>query len=247
LKEIVIAFRSWQEARHFIQQQNLLRKILWPGILYTLISVLGLILFVISSNDVVSWMSETIGIEQWLQKERSEWLSFLFVMNGMMLRLVLLLFYFALFKNLILVVGAPGFAYLSEKTEALLENKEHSFQWDTVWKDAQRGIRLALRNTGLEAFYFSELILLALIPVVGWITPLIGLFMQGYYFGFSMLDYSFARNQLTPAQSAVFCSHHKGLAIGNGLLFFAMHLFVLLAPAYAIIAATFSVRQVKKV
>jgi len=247
LKEIVIAFRSWQAARHFIQQQNLLRKILWPGILYTLISVLGLILFVISSNDVVSWMSETIGIEQWLQKERSEWLSFLFVMNGMMLRLVLLLFYFALFKNLILVVGAPGFAYLSEKTEALLENKEHSFQWDEVWKDAQRGIRLALRNTGLEAFYFSGLILLALIPVVGWITPLIGLFMQGYYFGFSMLDYSFARNQLTPAQSAVFCSHHKGLAIGNGLLFFAMHLFVLLAPAYAIIAATFSVRQVKKV
>lgn len=247
MKEIVIAFRSWQEARHFIQQQNLLRKILWPGILYTLISVLGLILFVISSNDVVSWMSETIGIEQWLQKERSEWLSFLFVMNGMMLRLVLLLFYFALFKNLILVVGAPGFAYLSEKTEALLENKEHSFQWDTVWKDAQRGIRLALRNTGLEASYFSGLILLALIPVVGWITPLIGLFMQGYYFGFSMLDYSFARNQLTPAQSAVFCSHNKGLAIGNGLLFFAMHLFVLLAPAYAIIAATLSVRQVKKV
>jgi len=91
------------------------------------------------------------------------------------------------------------------------------------------------------------LILLALVPFAGWITPLIALLMQGYYFGVSMLDYSFARNQLTPAQSAVFSSHHKGLAIGNGLLFFAMHLFVLLAPAYAIIAATFSVRQVKKV
>lgn len=139
-----------------------------------------------------------------------------------------------------------GFCLFQRKTEALLEKKEHHFQWDEVWKDAQRGIQLALRNTGLEALYFSGLILLALIPVVGWITPLIGLLMQGYYFGFSMLDYSFARNQLTPAQSAVFCSHHKGLAIGNGLLFFAMHLFVLLAPAYAIIAATFSVRQVKK-
>jgi CysZ protein len=155
LKEIVIAFRSWQEARHFIQQHNLLRGILWPGILYTLLSVLGLILFMISSNEAVSWMSQTIGIEQWLQKERSEWLSFLFVMNGMMLRLVLLLFYFALFKNLILIVGAPGFAYLSEKTEALLENKEHHFQWNEVWKDAQRGIRLAIRNTGLEALYFT--------------------------------------------------------------------------------------------
>ncbi|MBM3414491.1 MAG: EI24 domain-containing protein [Bacteroidetes bacterium] len=247
MKEIVIAFRSWQEARHFIQQQNLLRGVLWPGILYSLFAVIGLILFVISSNDAVSWMSATLGIEQWLQKERSEWLSFLFVMNGMMLRLVLLLFYFALFKNLILVVGAPAFAYLSEKTEALLENNQHRFYWDVVWKDAQRGIRLAIKNTGLEALYFGGLILLALIPVAGWITPLIGLLMQGYYFGFAMLDYSFARSQLTPSQSAVFCSHHKGLAIGNGLLFFAMHLFVLLAPAYAIIAATFSVRQIKKV
>lgn len=243
----MIAFRSWQEARHFIQQQNLLRRILWPGIFYTLFFVLGLVLFIISSNQAVSWMSETLGIEQWLQKERSEWLSFLFVMNGMMLRLILLLFYFALFKNLILIIGAPGFAYLSEKTEALLENKEHQFQWDEVWKDAQRGIQLAIRNTGLEALYFGGLIILALIPVIGWITPLIGLLMQGYYFGFSMLDYSFARNRLTPAQSAHFCSHHKGLAIGNGLLFFAMHLFALLAPAYAIIAATLSVQHVKKV
>jgi len=246
LKDFVIAFRSWQEASHFIQQQKLLRGVLWPGILYTIFAVVGLILFVISSNDAVSWMSATLGIEQWLQKERSEWLSFLFVMNGMMLRLVLLLFYFALFKNLILIIGAPGFAYLSEKTETLLENSPHRFCWDVVWKDAQRGIKLAIRNTGQEALYFGGLILLSLIPLVGWITPLIGLLLQGYYFGFSMLDYSFARNQLTPSQSAIFCSHHKGLAIGNGLLFFAMHLFVLLAPAYAIIAATLSVRQVKK-
>lgn len=246
MKDFVIAFRSWQEASHFIQQQKLLRGVLWPGILYTIFAVVGLILFVISSNDAVSWMSATLGIEQWLQKERSEWLSFLFVMNGMMLRLVLLLFYFALFKNLILIIGAPGFAYLSEKTETLLENSPHRFCWDVVWKDAQRGIKLAIRNTGQEALYFGGLILLSLIPLVGWITPLIGLLLQGYYFGFSMLDYSFARNQLTPSQSAIFCSHHKGLAIGNGLLFFAMHLFVLLAPAYAIIAATLSVRQVKK-
>jgi len=141
-------------------------------------------------------------------------------MNGMMLRLVLLLFYFALFKNLILIIGAPGFAYLSEKTEALLEKKEHHFQWDEVWKDAQRGIQLALRNTGLEALYFSGLILLALIPVVGWITPLIGLLMQGYYFGFSMLDYSFARNQLTPAQSAVFLQPSQGAGYWKRVIIF---------------------------
>ena len=206
----------------------------------------GLILFFISSNEAVTWMSEKIGIEQWLQHERSEWLSFLFVMNGMMLRLVLLLFYFSLFKNLLLIIGSPAFAFLSEKTEALLEGKEHDFNWEDVWKDAKRAMRLAIQNTGKEILYFFGLIVLAFIPLAGWITPVIALIMQGYYFGVSMLDYSFARHQLTLEESVRFSSHHKGLAIGNGLLFFAMHVLVLLAPAYAIIAATLSVRQVKE-
>ena len=246
MKEIVIAFKSWQEARSFIQQHQLLKGILWPGILYTLFSLLGIILFFISADAAVSWMSEKIGVEQWLQRERNEWLSFLFVMNGMMLRLVLLLFYFSLFKNFLLVAGSPAFAFLSEKTEALLEGKQHHFNWSDVWVDAQRGIRLAIQNTGKEFFYFAGLILLALVPLAGWITPLIAVAMQGYYFGVSMLDYSFARHQLTLEQSVRFSSFHKGLAIGNGLLFFAMHVVVLLAPAYAIIAATLSIRQVKK-
>ena len=104
-------------------------------------------------------MSEKIGIEQWLQRERSEWLSFIFVMNGVMLRLVLLLFYFALFKNLILIIGSPAFAFLSEKTEALLEGKQHHFNWEEVGVDAKRGIRLAIQNSGKELLNFAGLIL----------------------------------------------------------------------------------------
>lgn len=60
-----------------------------------------------------------------------------------------------------------------------------------------------------------------------------------------MLDYSFARTKMTPAQSIEFTVRHKGLAIGNGLLFYLMHVLIVLAPAYAIIAATLSVHKVK--
>ncbi len=246
MKELVIAIRSWEETRLFIRQHQLLKGILWPGIVYTLLFVSGLIFFFSSSNEVVSWMSEGLGIEEWLQRERSEWLSFLFVMNVMMLRLVLLLLYFSLFKYLLLIVGSPAFTYLSEKTEALLDGKDHPFNWQEIKGDAIRGIRLALHNAGRELLYFAGLILLSLIPLAGWITPLIALAMQGYFFGVSMLDYSFARNEMSLKESLQFSSRHKGLAIGNGLLFFAMHILVLLAPAYAIIAATLSVRDVKK-
>jgi CysZ protein len=198
-----------------------------------------------SSDGVVSWVSNKLGVETWLQKERSEWLSFLFVMTGMMLRLILVLFYFSFFKYIILIIGSPVFAYLSEKTEAIIEGKEYSFNWSVVKKDCIRSIKLDLRNCGWQSVYLIALILLSLVPVIGWITPVIALLMECYYFGFSMLDYSFARINFTPAQSTAFTGRHKGLAIGNGLLFYIMHLVIVLAPAYAIIAATLSVHKVK--
>jgi CysZ protein len=245
LKEIVIAIQSWGDAHRFIQKHRLFKWIIIPGIIYTLLFIAGMLLFWRSADSVWSWVSSELHIESWLQKERSEWLSFLFVMTGMMLRLVSVLFYFSLFKYLILVIGSPIFAYLSEKTEAIIENKEHSFNWPELKKDCIRNSKLALRNCGWQSVYLFALILLSLIPVVGWITPIIALLMECYYFGYSMLDYSFARTNFSPSQSAAFTGRHKGLAIGNGLLFYLMHIIIILAPAYAIIAATLTVHKVK--
>jgi CysZ protein len=245
LKEIVIAMQGWEEARLFIKKHKLFKWIIVPGIIYALLFIAGMFFFWHSSDTVVSWISSRLKIETWLQQERSEWLSFLLVMTGMMLRLVLVLFYFSFFKYLILILGSPLFAYLSEKTESIIEGKEYSFNWAEVKKDCVRSIRLDLRNCGWQSVYLLALIAMSLIPVVGWITPIIALLIECYYFGFSMLDYSFARAKLTPAQSLHFTGRHKGLAIGNGFLFYIMHILIILAPAYAIIAATLSVHKMK--
>jgi CysZ protein len=245
LKELTIAVQSWGEARGFIKKHRLFKWIIVPGIIYTLLFFVGMYFFWTSSNNAISWISEQLRIEAWLQKERSAWLSFFFVMTGMMLRLILVLFYFSLFKYLILIIGSPVFAYLSEKTEAMIEEKEHSFNWADIKKDAGRGIRLAFRNAGWQSVYLVGLVILSLLPVIGWITPVIALLMECYYFGFSMLDYGFARNNFSPAQSIAFTGRHKGLAIGNGFLFYLMHAIIFIAPAYAIIAGTLTVHKVK--
>ena len=224
LKEIVIAFQSWREANHFIQEHRLWKWILLPGIIYTILFIVGMYFFWTSADEAVSWTSDRLGLENWLQRMRSGWLSFLFVMAGMMLRLVLVLFYFSLFKYLILIIGSPLFAYLSEKTEAIIENKEHSFNWTELRKDAGRSVRMAFRNCFLQLLYFAGLVLMSLVPLVGWITPVIALLMECYYYGFSMLDYSFARAGFTPQQSIRFQGRHRGLAVGNGILFYLMHL-----------------------
>ena len=249
LKEIIIAIQSYFEAHNFIRKHKLWKWIIIPGILYTLLFTIGMYFFWRSSNDAVTWISQQIGLEAWLQKQRSEWLSFFFVMVGLMLRIVLVFFYFSLFKYLFLIIGSPVFAYLSEKTESIIEGKDFPFDLKQLLHDIARGIRLALRNTLWQTVYVVSLLLLSLLPLVGWITPVIALFIECYFYGFSMLDYSLERHKLTYTQSINYIGRHKGLAIGNGLMFYLMHGFIIigwvLAPAYAVVAATLSLHKVK--
>lgn len=249
LKEIIIAIQSYFDAHNFISKHRLWKWIIIPGVLYTLLFIVGMYFFWQSSDNAVTWISSQIGLEAWLQRQRSEWLSFLFVMAGLILRIVLVFFYFSLFKYLFLIIGSPVFAYLSEKTESILEAKDFPFDMKQLMKDVVRGVRLALRNTLWQTVYVVSLLLLSLLPLAGWITPVIALFVECYYYGSSMLDYSLERHKLTYAQSINYIGRHKGLAIGNGLMFYLMHGFIIvgwvLAPAYAVVAATLSLHQVK--
>ena len=250
LKEIITAIQSYYRAHLFISKHRLWKWILIPGILYMILFTVGIYFFWTSSGAAVTNISELIGIERWLQKQRSGLLSFVFMMSRIMVQLLLLFFYFSLFKYLWLIIGSPVFAYLSEKTESLLSGTDYPFRWPQLLKDMARGIKLALRNALWQTVYTVSILLLSFIPLAGWIAPVISLFVECYYYGFSMLDYSCERHQLSPSQSMAFISNKKGLAIGNGLVFYLMHFIPIigwvLAPAYAVVAATISLYYQEK-
>lgn len=250
LKEIIIAVQSFFEAHRFIRTHRLWKWILIPGMVYTLLFMAGLYFFIKNSNWAVAVLSQKIGITSWLQHEGNAVLNFLFSMAAIMLQLILFFFYFSLFKFLFLIAGSPVFAYLSEKTSSLIEGKDFPFSFSQLGKDIVRGIRLSLRNAGWQTVYLFAIFLLSLLPLAGWITPLIALFVECYYYGFSMVDYSLERNRISASASIDFIGRHKGLAVGNGLMFYLMHIvpFVgwVLAPAYAVIAATLSLYKVNE-
>lgn len=204
-----------------------------------------------SATHVIDYLITASGLGDRLQKLQSSWVGFLFTFAGIILWLLLLQFYFSLFKYIILIIGSPVFAYLSEKTQVILENKEQEIKWKELKKDSWRGIRLVCRNALWQTFFFIILSLLTLVPVAGWITPLIALFLECYYYGFFMFDYSCARQNIPLRESIDFAGRHKGLAVGNGLVFYLMHGLIgigwVLAPAYAVIAANISLYKVKNV
>lgn len=249
LKEIITSIQAYYQTHRFIIKHRLWKWILIPGLIYAILFCLGIYLFVVSSNSAIEFMLQKSGVAEWMDKMQNSWLSFLLIFGQIILNLILLLFYFSLFKYLFLIIGSPLFAYLSEKTEAIIEGKEYPFSFKQLIKDIVRGIRLALRNMLWQTVYTVSILILSFIPVIGWVTPLLALLVECYYLGFSMLDYSCERNKLSTSQSITFIGRHKGLAIGNGLVFYLMHFIPVLgwlfAPSYAVIAATISLYKVK--
>lgn len=250
LKEIVTAIQSYYKAHQFISKHRLWKWIIIPGIVYMLLFCISMYFFGKSASNVIEHLSSVTGISNWLRRMQSSLLGFFFTIGGIMIWLLLMFFYFSLFKYIWLIIGSPVFAYLSEKTEALLEGTDYPFSTKQLLKDMLRGIKLALRNALWQTVYTISILILAFIPVVGWVTPVISMFVECYYYGFSMLDYSCERHKLSPSQSVAFISNRKGLAIGNGLVFYLMHLIPVLgwvfAPAYAVVAATISLYYQEK-
>ncbi len=246
LKEIIIAVQSYFQAHRFISENKLWKWILIPGIVYAILFVAGIYLFWESSAFVIDFLLTKTGVKSWLQKGTSL-LKFLLVFGQIVVHIILMVLYFSWFKYLFLIVGSPVFAWLSEKTETLITGSDYPFRFRQFVKDALRGTGIALRNTLWQTVYSVSVFFLALIPVVGWATPVLALFIECYYFGFSMLDYTSERKGLTTSQSIHYIGNHKGLAIGNGLVFYLLHLIPLvgwvMAPGYAVIAATLSLQQ----
>ncbi len=248
-KEIVIAVQSYIKAHRFIRQNSLWKWIIIPGIIYCLLFIVSMYFFGKTANALIEWISVSTGLKSWLMRTDSGLLGFFFTLAGIMLWLIQVLLYFSLFKYIWLIVGSPLFAYLSEKTDSIIQHTDYPFSTAQLLKDIVRGIKLAVRNTLWQTVYMISILLLSFIPVLGWLTPLLAILIECYYYGFSMLDYSCERKKMTAAESIFFVGTHKGLAIGNGVLFYLMHLLPLigwvLAPAYAVIAATLSMHEVK--
>jgi len=249
LKEIIIAIQSYFKAHQFIRRHKLWKWIIIPGLIYAILFFVSIYFFGKSANYLISVVNIKLGLKAWVEGMNSSLVRFLFAVGGVILWIILMMMYFSWFKYIWLIVGSPVFGYLSEKTESIIEGKEYPFSFIQLMKDITRGVKLALRNALWQTVYTISILLLSLIPVAGWVTPMISLFVECYYYGFSMLDYSCERQKLSPSQSIEFISKRKGLAIGNGLVFYLMHTVVIigwiLAPAYAVIAATLSLYDQK--
>ena len=175
--------------------------------------------------------------------------------------LALKIFFYFVFAYLggylTLIIMSPILAILSEKTDKILTGKSYPFSAEQTMRDVVRGVMLAMRNLGIELLIILVIFILGLLPVIGWffalVSPFILFFISSYFYGFSFLDYSNERNKRTIKQSVKLIKNHKGIAIGNGVIFSLVLLIPWCGTSLAgfiaivsVVAATISMNQINQ-
>lgn len=124
-----------------------------------------------------------------------------------------------LYKHIIMALSAPFMSPVSEKIEAHLTGvKKHNHRNTSFKEQLWRGIRINMRNLGKELLITLPLLLLKFIPIVNIFSTILLFLVQAYYAGFGNMDYTLERH-FKYKESINFVGRHKGIAIGNGIVF----------------------------
>ena len=225
-KSILSGIKAYTGAFELISKLKLWKYFVIP----ILISVITAVVIGVSAygfSDNIGLLISRIWIWEW-GKETFTTISKIF--GGLIIIVVGLVLY----KHIIMALSAPFMSPVSERIEAHLlgensilsgQHRNTSFQ-SQLW----RGIRINIRNLFMELWLTVVILLVSLIPVIGWFTSLLLFFVQAYYAGFGNMDYTLERH-FEYKQSVSFVRKNRGIAIGNGIVF----MLFLLIPVIGVI------------
>ena len=164
--------------------------------------------------------------------------------------LIIIIIGLILFKHIIMALAAPFMSPVSEKIEAhLTGDLNHNHRNTSFLEQLWRGIRINIRNLSMELLLTIPILLLGFIPIVGIFTTVILFLVQAYYAGFGNMDYTLERH-FKYNESIQFVKQHRGIAIGNGIVFMLFLLIpvvgvILVLPLSVTAASTETIKQLK--
>ena len=222
IKLFYTGVKSYKRALSFLVKNKLLYFLLFP-IAFNLIIYLSGLSVMSDLTDLVieylkSYLKNFLASEDW-------WILILnkfFSISIWLISKVVFIYIFKLFGGYLTIIFlSPVFTYLSEKTASIQDGRKHSFHFTRFIFDILRALLISIRNILLQLVIIIALFLIGLIPVIGWGISIVGnLLIVSYFYGFSFLDYTNERHQLTVKESVKTVREKKGLAIGLGLVFY---------------------------
>ena len=247
LQHLGIGLRTYGEAWTFIRRHNLWSYFIWPFLFSLLIFWIG--------DTLIGSFIDLLGvhIREWFgggDTDGGFWQKWTLYATRIILKLLFFYLYYSINKYLVFIVLSPVLALITEHVEKKATGRDFPFSFSQFVADVSRGIAIAFRNLFLEYLITILLGLLSFIPPFVLVTPFIIFFIQSYFYGFAFLDYTSERRRLNLKQSVAFIRKHKGVAIGNGIVFSLIFLVPVLggiiAPILSAVAATLAYLKIER-
>lgn len=244
--------KSYRQAFGFLIKNKLLYFFLFPIAFNLMIYFSGHSVLndfrLLTTQYLESYLESFGASEVW-------WILFLNKFFSISIWLVSKVFFFYVFSlfggYLTIIFLSPVFTYLSEKTASIQKGKTYNFNFTQFVNDIFRAILISVRNILIQLSMVFALFLIGFIPIIGWVISIFGnLLVVSYFYGFSFLDYTNERHQLSIKESVKIVRIKKGLAIGLGLVFYLCFFIPLLGGVISsflaiisVVAATISLEE----
>lgn len=223
IKNIIIGLKAYADSFSLISELKLWKYFAIP-ILISVVMALTIGFLAYSFSDNIGIYISKIWVWEFGKETFTSFSSFIGAVIILVMGLIL-------YKHIIMALSAPFMNPVSEKIEQHLLGKENPLHRDTSFsQQLWRGIRINLRNLTKEILLTIPVLLIGFIPVIGILSTVLLFLIQSYYAGFGNMDYTLERH-FNYKDSINFVSKHKGLAVGNGIVF----MLLLLIPVIGII------------
>jgi len=229
ISNLIDGLKAYLEAYRVISRLKLWRFFMIP-MLISVVVFLSVVLVSISFSEVIGLYISSF----WSWDFGKETIN---TVNMILGGIILISIGLILFKHLVMILSAPFMGPISKKIEDDFIGVTSQVQVSSPLTLMFRSLKISSRNLFRELLLSIPILILGLIPLIGFFSLFLLFLMQAYFAGFGNMDYTLERH-FSYQKSIQFVKANKGIAIGNGLVFM---LFLLIPFVGIIFIIPFSV------
>jgi len=242
LTDLFRGIKFYFTANHVILKYKLWPYLIIPGIMSVCYLFLMIIFGIIYLSGFAASINETF-IPGFLMGGITE------IILSIFLWIFLLIIIYISYKEVVLIFFAPILCYLSERVEYLISNKKPPrFNFNDFFIDIFRGLTLSLKNLASMIILTFIAWLVIFVPIIGpFASPILILFIQSFYGGVGLIDYTLERKRYSVKESMIFARSNRGMITGVGAGFILILIIPIFgwfaAPGYGTVAATLAILE----
>lgn len=234
MKSIKLVLTAFSESFSLIRIIGLKKYYFIPGILGAFLFILMMVGANFISGGLLNYLENIFNI--------SEYHSIISIILKIIIWIVVASIYFLVYKSVLLVILSPFMGYISEKVDNYLTGKEYDFSFNDNMRFIWRGIQIGIKSFIKQLIGMFIIMLCSFLFPINLSIPLLMFLLQGYFTGFSFIDYTLERYNFTPEESLKFLKKQRFYSLWIGSIFTILFLIpfigIFIVPLVTCVAAT---------